>query len=197
MGAGNVAPAPVSDVWAASGNPAEKRKAAATVAALGVRPRGTVSTSSVPRPCHQLRITVRLQIDESAQGGFHWVPVISIHYALFHHEQNTLRYFDVVERIAGDGDDVGEFTGFERSYLSLQPQEIGGRRGSRAERVSGSHAVGGHQDELERVVPMRINGGVGAERDFHAEGQRATHHHILLLDGEIGFLAHQRRELRL
>ena len=47
-------------------------------------------------------------------------------------------------------------------------------------------------DELERIRPVRIYRRVRAQRDLHAQRERALHHGVLLFDGAVRLGLHQR-----
>jgi hypothetical protein len=45
--------------------------------------------------------------------------LVSHDQAAFHHEPDSFHFGDILERIAGDGDDVGELAFFDRSDLAF------------------------------------------------------------------------------
>ena len=55
-------------------------------------------------------------------GDGHYLWLLAVDDAVFHYEGDFLEGGDVVERIAGDGDHVGEVTGFQRAD-SILPRE--------------------------------------------------------------------------
>src|SRR5256885_861325 len=76
----------------------------------------------------------------------------------------------VFERIAVDGDDVGEVSNF--NYAGFHADEIGCVDGGSLDGVDRLHAPLDHFAELFGVVAMRIDAGVGAESDFGASFER-------------------------
>ena len=81
----------------------------------------------------------------------------------FHDEFHGLQDVDVGERVAGDGDEVGEVAGFEGADFVSPAKEICGVDCGGLDSVERLHAPLGHFGELLGVVAVRIDTSVGAE----------------------------------
>ena len=57
--------------------------------------------------------------------------LLSYDYAVLHHKAHVLDGGDVVERIAGDGDDVGEVAGLELADLAFPAEQLARLRSCR------------------------------------------------------------------
>src|SRR5271165_4178907 len=68
--------------------------------------------------------------------------------AAFHHELHVLKHAHVGERIAVDGDDVGEAAWPDAADVLLVADEIGGGTGGRDDRVHRLHARAHHEREF-------------------------------------------------
>ena len=79
---------------------------------------------------------------------------------------------DVLERIAGNRDQVAELAGRDGAELLAAPERGGRVDGRGADRPERRHAVAHHVLELARVVAVRIDAGIGAEADAHAGAHR-------------------------
>ena len=71
---------------------------------------------------------------------------------------------DVGERVARDGDQVGELAGLDRADPVLPAEQLGGVGGRGLDRLHRRHALLHHVGELLRVVAVREDAAVGAER---------------------------------
>src|SRR5580704_4855134 len=89
--------------------------------------------------------------------------------AIFHHELNVSQFLNVLERVAGDGDDVGEGAGSDHADLPGQVEHLGGAQSRAADDVHGRHAEFDHVGEFlsDRFGP-RDASHVGAEDDLHS-----------------------------
>src|SRR5579875_2102650 len=103
-----------------------------------------------------------------SRARFSGLPLVPVHHAFLHYEHDALRLFYISQRIAWNGHDVRELTSFERADLVLKSKQLGGHRRSCAKRLSRRHAIGRHEHKLERVISMRVDGGVCSERDLYA-----------------------------
>ena len=111
-----------------------------------------------------------------------------------HDEGDVLEDLHVFERVAVDGDDVGPLAGFDRTDFVGPAHEVGGVDGAGLDALQRRHAELIDVDvDLMRVEAVRVDGGVGAERDFDAgldglDGvllfDGADVLHLLLVDGQ-------------
>src|SRR5688572_16246249 len=90
-------------------------------------------------------------------------------FAFFHHKRNALGRGDVGGGIARHGDDVGEFAYFEGADFIGDTEKGGGDGGGGTEGIDWGHSQINHELEFFGVLTVRENGGVGTERDLHAE----------------------------
>jgi hypothetical protein len=91
-------------------------------------------------------------------------------HSAFHHELNVLEFAHVGDRVSRNGDDIGVFPSFDRSYLVRPSHQFSrvGRGG--ADRFNGRQSKFRHGDNFTCVLPMRL----GTRRiepvgDFHAQ----------------------------
>ncbi len=92
--------------------------------------------------------------------------------AFFHYEEDMFGLADVFERVAGDGDDVSEFAGFERADFVGEAEEFGVDGGAGAEGIDGLHAEINHLVKFFGVAAVRVDARVSAETDFYALRER-------------------------
>lgn len=69
-------------------------------------------------------------------------------------------------------DDVGPFPSSEYASLIGPPEQIGRVDGSRLDRLQRSQAQLNHDRKFVSVQPVRIDGSVRAERNFHTAHKR-------------------------
>src|SRR6266849_3362538 len=90
-----------------------------------------------------------------ALQGRNSLRVVTNHLAAFHNESYSLEFGDVLQRIAGNGNDIREFALFDGPYLVLPAHHFRcynrGRLNGLARRHSVFHQVG----ELGRLRPVR------------------------------------------
>src|SRR6266851_9280308 len=102
--------------------------------------------------------------------------IISIDHAFFHDEEHLFGLADIFRRVAGDGHDVGEFPGVQRTNLVLQAEKFGVGQGRGTQCIDGLHAEINHQVKFFGIAAMLIDGSVGAETDFYAFSQSVLKH---------------------
>ena len=102
--------------------------------------------------------------------------IVAINDAFFHDEEHLFRLPNIFSRIARNGDDIGEFSGVQRTDLILQREKFGIGDGCGTQRIDGLHTEINHQVELFGVAAVLINRGVGAEADLDALGQSMLKH---------------------
>ena len=124
------------------------------------------------------------------------ILVIAVDDAFLHHEEDVLGLADILQWVTWNGDDIGEFTGFQRADFVCQAEEIGIGRSSRPERINGLHTQVNHLVELFGITPMRINGGVSAQPNFDAFDQRALEGGMRGVDRGMGFGGDGRRDIK-
>jgi len=113
--------------------------------------------------------------------------VITVDDAFFHDEEDVFSLADILQGIAGDRDNIGEFTGFEGADFVGQAQEIGIRGSSRLKRINGLHTKVHHLVKLFGVSPVGINGGVGAKSNLDAFGEGALKGGVDGVGSGVGF----------
>ena len=96
---------------------------------------------------------------------------------------------DVGERVAFDGDDVGEVAGRDRAEVPAMAEQRGRNRRRGGERLRRRHAGLDEPAELARVLAEHRVDGVGSHPDLHARLERAARGLEVLLDVRL-----QRRE---
>src|SRR5687767_8256291 len=106
---------------------------------------------------HPLPRVVLTAISEAVLLG----PLVLDDRALLHHEEDALGLPYVLERVAGDGDEVRELAGLERAEAVRDAEQLGDDRGGRPERRGRRHAEPDHVAELLRVAPVREDARVG------------------------------------
>ena len=116
-------------------------------------------------------------------GGF----LVFVDHALFHDEEDVLGLADVLERVAGHGDNVGEFVGFESADFVRDAKQIGIGGGASLESSGGLHTKIDHLVKLFRVAAMRINSGVRAQSDLDALGEGPLKRAVHCVDSQVGF----------
>src|SRR5207244_374290 len=76
--------------------------------------------------------------------------------------------FDVVERVAGGGDQVGPFARLQRADLVAEPTHVGGGGGACHDRVHGRESGVDQVCQLDQVLAVGdAEPGVGSGRDPH------------------------------
>ena len=93
--------------------------------------------------------------------------------AAFHDEGDLLNGGDVGERIAGDGDDVGEIAGLKSADLILPAEEFRAVEHVRLEGGERRHAVLDHEDEFACLRAVGKWADVGAHGHGNAGGELA------------------------
>jgi len=117
--------------------------------------------------------------------------------AAFHDEGNVAEEGDVGERVARNGDEIGEFAGFDGADGVLLVEKFGGGGGSGANGFERSEAALGQRDQLIGVFALQIGtAGVETAGDFHAKGFGQTHFLVGSLDKFIVAFATLGGELR-
>src|SRR6266567_1706769 len=99
--------------------------------------------------------------------------IIADDFAALHDEFHPLKFGDVLERVAGNGSEIGEFALLDRTDAVLPAQRLGVDDGSALERPCRCEAAGFHQFfEVERLRTMDIGRAIGAtaHHDLHARG---------------------------
>src|SRR3984957_4078743 len=91
--------------------------------------------------------------------------------AVLHDEGYFLQGGDVVEGIAGDGDDVGEVAGLERADLIFPLQQFCAVDGAGLNGSQRSHAEFHHQDEFACLSAVGEWADVGAHGDGDSGGE--------------------------
>ena len=99
----------------------------------------------------------------------------AVNHTLFHHEAEVLHLPDVLFGIAGAGDDIGEFAGFEGAGAVGHAEEFGIQGGAGLERVDGLHPQVDQQVKLLGVAAVGIDGGIGADDDLDAADDGFAH----------------------
>src|SRR5690348_107468 len=94
--------------------------------------------------------------------------VLLVHGAGLHHEVDLLHQRNVVQRIARHRDDIGVFSRRDAAEVILMLQQRRGVRGSGLDHIHRRHPRLHHVHELLGVLAVRIDAGVGAERDLDA-----------------------------
>ncbi len=94
--------------------------------------------------------------------------------ARLHHEAHALHQGNVGDRVARHRDDVGELALLHRAEIAVVMQELRGVDRRRLDREHRRHAGLDHQFELVRILAVRIDAGVGAERDLHVRAVGAA-----------------------
>ena len=90
--------------------------------------------------------------------------------AAFDDDLHVLQQCDVVERVAGNRDQVTEAAGGERANIASHVHVFGGYRRRRLDSVHRRHAAANHDLELAAVVSVRRDAGIGAVENRHAGG---------------------------
>src|SRR2546429_8496441 len=85
-----------------------------------------------------------------------------------------LKHADVLQRIAGDGNYVGVFAGFDGSNDIRMTQKIGGIMCCSLDRLHGRPSILHHKGKLFDASVVRGDAGVGAELHFHPCFDRYT-----------------------
>src|SRR5438132_2752021 len=104
-------------------------------------------------------------------------------FAILHHEVDVLQRGDVLERVGGDGDQVGEPARLDRAHVAAlairrlwRTERVEHCRGDAGGGVDGRHRrhpVPHHERQLLRLVLRPgIAAGIGAVSDAHAPPQR-------------------------
>src|SRR5437870_5833545 len=89
--------------------------------------------------------------------GLSSTPPVAVHLAVLHHEGDVAQRGDVGERVAVDGDDVGELAGLEAAERAVEIHHPGGRKGGGVDRLAGRQAgLVHHHLELLHVVAAMI-----------------------------------------
>src|SRR3984957_19238926 len=80
-----------------------------------------------------------------------------VNHPILHHEADALHETDVVDRIAGHRDDVGDLARRDAAQILVVPQQLRGADGRRLNGEHRRHAGSHHQLELMCILP-RIDG---------------------------------------
>ena len=93
-----------------------------------------------------------------------------INHPFFHHKENVFQGVDVLQWISGNGDDVREFSFFERADAGRLIEQFRCANSGRLDRLEGGESEGDQLGELAGILSVRVNAGVGAEGNFYARG---------------------------
>src|SRR4029453_12805861 len=86
-------------------------------------------------------------------------------HAVLHHEADALGHADVLARVAGHRDDVGEEAGLDLAELVLHADELRAHHRRPVERPQRRHPALDHRDQLAPVLAVREARQVTAARD--------------------------------
>ncbi len=100
--------------------------------------------------------------------------------SFLHDEYRMFGGLHVGEGIAGDGHDIRKFPGRQRSGLIGQPEQVGAVRGTRHQRLFRAQAILRHQREFARVQAVRLDSGIRAHGERHADFDRMLEHLLRL-----------------
>src|SRR3954468_15309158 len=122
--------------------------------------------TSCPLPVESTLLTAQ-RTRHSALGTRHYPSALPPYYhPILHHERHALHRGDVGQRVAGDGDDVGELLGLEGADAVGHVEEVGCGAGGGLDGLHGGHAELRLVSELLRLV----DGLPGEAADVGAEG---------------------------
>src|SRR5215469_7965 len=97
--------------------------------------------------------------------------LLAIDDSVFHNKAYLFQRGDVLKRVAGDGNHIGEITRLERADLAIPTEEFSAIDQVRLQRGERRHSVFHHENKFPRLGSMGKWTDVGAEGHGHARSQ--------------------------
>src|ERR1700722_3524973 len=104
---------------------------------------------------------------KSLQSSVDRHGVLLVNDPVLHHEAHALHQADIIDRIARNRNDIGDLARHNGAQFLVVPQQLRRAYGCRLNGEHRRHARRHHQFEFMRVLAVRIDRGIGAERNFH------------------------------
>ncbi len=133
--------------------------------------RGQLEASGATTPAQPGFIAQNSRDGEEFGCATQTAPLSAVDYAALHDEIHFLENVNVVERIAGDGDDIGEIAGLECAYLILPAEQFCAVEKVRLQRGERRHSVFHHEIEFASLRAVREWADIGANSHRYACGE--------------------------